>query len=205
MQAALHHEQLPKGRSGRARSVGTLAAMTGVILFSVFNAGTAVAGISPQALPPGTEVSGDITCDQINFQAGSHNPGGAHLDFTVRFHNASRDVSQSFDLATDKLAAVFIPPESGVLSYDVRMTDVDSGDPIIDESLLCGAAGTFVAFTPTRIVDSRLGLGVSGKVAPDDKVAVQVLGQGGMPTSGVGAVVATVRTLLGFDQPYLDR
>jgi len=53
--------------------------------------------------------------------------------------------------------------------------------------------GTFVSLTPTRILDTRNGTGVSTGVVPGKgTVQVPVTGRGGVPTSGVGAVVLNV-------------
>ena len=53
-------------------------------------------------------------------------------------------------------------------------------------------AGRFVPVTPVRVVDSRIGLQVSGAVGPMSAVAVQVAGRGGVPATGVAAVVLNV-------------
>ena len=52
--------------------------------------------------------------------------------------------------------------------------------------------GSYVQLTPTRIVDTRTGLGFSGRVAAGQAISVQVAGQGGVPTTGVSALVANV-------------
>lgn len=54
------------------------------------------------------------------------------------------------------------------------------------------AAGTFVSLDPTRVLDTRLGLGAPGPVAPDSTIDLQVAGQAGVPTTGVSAVVLNV-------------
>ena len=47
--------------------------------------------------------------------------------------------------------------------------------------------------SPVRILDSRFGIGVTqGPVAGGATVKLQVLGRGGVPVSGVGAVVLNV-------------
>jgi len=53
-------------------------------------------------------------------------------------------------------------------------------------------AGSFSALSPQRILDTRIGLGAGGAVGPGQSIAVQVLGQGGIPSSGVLAVLLTV-------------
>ena len=54
--------------------------------------------------------------------------------------------------------------------------------------------GTFVALTPTRILDTRdgTGVGVAGAVAANGTVNLKIFGAGGIPTSNVSAVVMNV-------------
>ncbi|SCG48580.1 hypothetical protein [Micromonospora halophytica] len=54
--------------------------------------------------------------------------------------------------------------------------------------------GTYYPVTPTRLVDTRTGLGVpaAAKIGPGQTVEFQVAGRGGLPSAGVGAVVLNV-------------
>jgi hypothetical protein len=53
--------------------------------------------------------------------------------------------------------------------------------------------GAYVALTPTRLLDTRTGTGApKARVATRATVTLQVTGQGGVPTSGVSAVVLNV-------------
>jgi alpha-tubulin suppressor-like RCC1 family protein len=52
--------------------------------------------------------------------------------------------------------------------------------------------GAVVSLAPTRIMDSRLNLGVTGPVRAQTGVSLQILGAGGIPASGVSAVVVNV-------------
>jgi hypothetical protein len=54
------------------------------------------------------------------------------------------------------------------------------------------AAGSYVALTPLRLLDTRISLGASGPVAAGRSIALSVLGRGGVPASGVAAVALTV-------------
>ncbi|MET0296647.1 MAG: glycoside hydrolase family 16 protein [Microbacterium sp.] len=49
--------------------------------------------------------------------------------------------------------------------------------------------GTFVSLSPTRLMDSRDGSGISGSPGADGRRSTQVTGRGGIPSTGVGAVV----------------
>ncbi|MFC7491392.1 hypothetical protein, partial [Knoellia alttitudinis] len=56
--------------------------------------------------------------------------------------------------------------------------------------------GTFTALNPTRIVDTRSGLGApQTRVNAGGTLAIQVLGRGGVPSSGVGSVALNVTTI----------
>jgi acyl-coenzyme A synthetase/AMP-(fatty) acid ligase len=54
-------------------------------------------------------------------------------------------------------------------------------------------SGLYSGFTPVRILDTRYGLGgISAKVGAGQSVSLQVAGVGGVPSTGVGAVVLNV-------------
>ena len=55
------------------------------------------------------------------------------------------------------------------------------------------AGGTYGSLTPSRILDTRNGTGApAGRLTGGASLGVQVTGRGGVPTSGVGAVVLNV-------------
>lgn len=64
-------------------------------------------------------------------------------------------------------------------------------DPALTQQVVPG--GMFVPLTPARIEDTRLGLGgLSGPLGPGATGEVQVTGRGGIPGTGVSAVVLNV-------------
>src|SRR5256885_1218189 len=72
------------------------------------------------------------------------------------------------------------------------------------------SAGTFTPVVPSRLLDTRSGVGARrGSVAPRTAVAVQVAGRGGIPASGISAVVLNVTVLgptsAGTITAYADR
>jgi len=100
-----------------------------------------------------------------------------------------------------------LPPD------DYRLQISDAGDPKyatattptihvtegqtvqhVDVTMWRTTAGGYVALPPSRLLDTRSGLGspVTTPVAPLGVVALQVAGQGGVPSSGVSAVVLNV-------------
>ena len=72
-----------------------------------------------------------------------------------------------------------------------------------------GSAGLFTPVTPFRVLDTRGGIGgTTGPVTPGQTVRVAVTGLGGIPSSGVGAVVfnltATQPSAAGYVTAYPD-
>jgi alpha-tubulin suppressor-like RCC1 family protein len=70
-------------------------------------------------------------------------------------------------------------------------------------------AGTFGSLAPSRLLDTRIGLGAAtAKVAPGGTMHLQVSGRGGVPASGVSAVVLNVTVtepaMAGFLSVYRD-
>ncbi|MEV0267394.1 hypothetical protein AB0H43_01280 [Hamadaea sp. NPDC050747] len=56
-----------------------------------------------------------------------------------------------------------------------------------------GAAGTYYALSPTRILDTRTGNGAAkAPLGPGKVINLQVTGRGGVPATGVGSVVLNV-------------
>ncbi|TDB78519.1 choice-of-anchor D domain-containing protein [Micromonospora sp. KC723] len=56
-----------------------------------------------------------------------------------------------------------------------------------------GVVGTYYPVGPSRLMDTRSGIGTAkAKIGPDRKVDLQVTGRGGVPSSGVGSVVLNV-------------
>ena len=68
------------------------------------------------------------------------------------------------------------------------------------------SGGTYVALTPARVVDTRSGLGGYTKIAAQSWADVQIAGRGGVPATGVAAVVvqvtSTAATAAGFVSAY---
>ena len=52
--------------------------------------------------------------------------------------------------------------------------------------------GAFASLTPARVLDTRTNLGASGPVPALGSISVQVAGRGGVPASGVSAVIVNV-------------
>ena len=77
---------------------------------------------------------------------------------------------------------------AGVLFLAVLPTQL-----VRDASAAVAAGGAFHALTPARILDTRIGTGgVSAPLGPGATLDVQVAGQGGVPSTSVGAVILNV-------------
>jgi hypothetical protein len=55
--------------------------------------------------------------------------------------------------------------------------------------------GAFVAVSPARLVDTRSGVGLVGAVPPGTSRSFQVTGREGVPSTGVAAVMLSVKTM----------
>src|SRR5450631_2933079 len=75
------------------------------------------------------------------------------------------------------------------------------GGPRRAEAATIGSASSYVAVAPARVLDTRTGLGApKGLVDPGRSVTLQVTSRGGVPASGVSAVVLNV-TVTGAVKP----
>jgi RHS repeat-associated protein len=70
-------------------------------------------------------------------------------------------------------------------------------------SAATSAAATYVPVTESRILDTRNGTGHSGQLAGGSSFALPVAGHGGVPTSGVSAVVLDVGAINETEDTYL--
>lgn len=82
-------------------------------------------------------------------------------------------------------------------SVQLTNTSIRSVQLVADVAayFLAGAApdgGAFTPLPPSRLLDTREGNGAQGPVAGDATVALQVTGRGGVPATGVAAIVLNV-------------
>ncbi|MEO3939253.1 CHAP domain-containing protein [Dermatophilaceae bacterium Soc4.6] len=93
-------------------------------------------------------------------------------------------------------------------THQVCVTAVNLGAGPATSSLGCKnvtvAAGAIVGVTPSRVLDTRTGNGATaGPLAAGGTVALQVLGRGGLPPSGVSAVVVNLTATSSTTSGYL--
>jgi hypothetical protein len=62
----------------------------------------------------------------------------------------------------------------------------------VDVTLVKALPGSFGSLAPSRLLDTRIGVGASGAVQGHGTLSLQVLGRGGVPASGVSSVVLNV-------------
>lgn len=105
------------------------------------------------------------------------------------------------------LATFSAPPTREIAVLGPARLAVVAGPRVIelDAAETSGAAGEYTPLTPARILDTRDGTGQGGTVAPigpEATIDLRVAGQGGVPATGVAAVVinltATEPTASGF-------
>ena len=90
---------------------------------------------------------------------------------------------------TPNLAIVKVGANGRVNLYNDRGT----GDLVADVMGWFPAGGSYRPLSPARVLDTRDGTGVAaGAIPPRSTISLTVNGAGGVPTSGVGAVVLNV-------------
>ncbi len=71
-------------------------------------------------------------------------------------------------------------------------------------AVISALPGSYVALTPARLLETRLAYGGTGPVAANSSIDVQVTGRGGVPASGVGAVLVNVAAVTPKSRGYLS-
>ena len=66
-----------------------------------------------------------------------------------------------------------------------------------------GAAGSFVSLPPARVLDSRANTGVTGPIKAGATASFQVLNKGGVPATGVSAVIINITVVAPATAGYL--
>jgi len=102
------------------------------------------------------------------------------------------------------------PTALGLSSVTVRASGTAAGSGrAASFSWRVASAGTFVPVKAARVLDTRKGIGAPGAIVPaNGSITVQLLGRGGLPSSGVSAVVmnvtSTASTGYGYVTVYPD-
>ena len=112
---------------------------------------------------------------------------------------APRPLAANLNFVAGDTASNRVMAELGTGGKLTIYNNAGSADVIVDvngwytDASVGGTSGTYSPLLPTRILDTRDGTGgVLGARPGDTTVDVQVTGQGGVPATGVGAVVLNV-------------
>jgi alpha-tubulin suppressor-like RCC1 family protein len=116
------------------------------------------------------------TTSNLNFVAGQTIPNLVVVKVGMNGPDGSIAVTNNRGGLVDVIA--------DVAGYYVAGTSIEPGAPT--------DTGAYVTLTPSRVLDTRSGLGGSNLVAPHGTVHLRVAGRGGVPAIGTGAVVLNV-------------
>lgn len=114
-----------------------------------------------------------------------------------RRHRARRPLTPLVGLAL----AAFLTVTSASAGYAAESFDPGQSEapvPLAADAVQAEAeavpanAGTFVSLEPARLLDTRVGNGASQAVPANGTVVLQVTGRGGVPQTGVSAVIVNV-------------
>ncbi|MGA8726232.1 MAG: RHS repeat-associated core domain-containing protein [Acidimicrobiales bacterium] len=110
--------------------------------------------------------------------------------------------SASFIVDSDTTITATAPAGGGTVDITVTTPGGTSAGGSADQFTYQGA-GAFGSLSPARVLDTRHGTGAAGPVGAGRSIAVQVTGVGGVPASGVGAVVLNVTVTQPSSSGYL--
>ncbi len=101
------------------------------------------------------------------------------------------------------------PTTVGTTAVTITARDAGSASSVVRFSWAVGLAGTYVPVPATRLLDTRAGIGApAGAVTGNHSLPVQVLGRGGLPSSGVSSVVVNLTVThpvaAGYGEVYAD-
>ena len=157
------------------------------VVFATTNGGSTW---STQNLPQNTGYVDDIVCPSTSVcEASSGDDDGAVAVGTT--DGGSTWTAQTLPPGTSSVADVACPSPTNCLATGAGAWP--TGSEILSLTEPTPAAGGLTPLTPARILDTRNGTGgISGPVASDHSISLNVEGVGGVPASGVSAVVLNV-------------
>jgi subtilisin family serine protease len=146
---------------------------------------------NPMVVLPGLGGSSSFSTPIIGggtAETATYSSSGTPTGVTVQFGSANSTGVQTF--ATFSTAPTTVP---GWYTFPLTVTT-----PTITHSLtftlhVTSNIGTYYPLPPQRILDTRIGVGApTAPMGPGSTIPLQVTGQGGVPASGVSAVVLNV-------------
>jgi hypothetical protein len=96
--------------------------------------------------------------------------------------------------SANSISATSPPGSAGYVDVTVQ-TAAGTSSPVGGDGFVYTTPGAYHPLVPTRIEDTRPGSGLAGSgqaPGPGDQLGVQVAGQGGVPSSGVAAIVVNL-------------
>ncbi len=118
---------------------------------------------------------------------------GPESYLTVWPSGATRPTASNLNFSSGPASTNLVVAQVGTDGNVAVYNNVESTDVIADVAGWFGPSGsTYFGISPTRILDTRNGTGASGRLGPNGAVDLQVAGVGGVPATGVTAVVLNV-------------
>ena len=185
----------PPPAHGAVTLTGVCSALNPDGRFNNVTVNASFTGLPPSVTPGDNiileidSISGDQSTGTVSAAAAASGTGP-----TVTYLNANMPATISADPP--------LGPFDEDLSYTVTLIDDTTGGTLIDTDVAsvvlphndhCTDIGGIAPVTPTRILDTRSGLGAPRAAVPaGGEVKLQVLGRGGVPSGGVSAVALNV-------------
>jgi hypothetical protein len=146
--------------------------------------------LSPPGPPSNVSALAGSAAATVNWNAPACAPGPIN-SYTV---TASPGGATATVGGTLGFASVTGLTDGTTYTFTVTATNaVGTGPASAPSNAVVPGRGAYVPLSPARILDTRSGLGApTGQVGPGGRLDVQITGQGGVPGSGVAAVVVNV-------------
>lgn len=111
---------------------------------------------------------------------------------TVSAITVRASTGQTRSVPADALSATFALPAGVPVSFTVELS-TSAGTLSATTGTVVPGTNRFVPLSPARILDTRIGVGANAAIVPaQGEVALRVAGEGGVPDTGVTAVVMNV-------------
>ncbi|MFG2988846.1 hypothetical protein ACGFZK_06000 [Streptomyces sp. NPDC048257] len=123
------------------------------------------------------------------------------LEVSIAWGDGKTDVVSAYGSQTVTNSHTYA--EVGAYTVKVTVKDVTNGVSAVNELAIVTPGSDFTPYTPTRLLDTRFGTGVTqGKVGPGASTRVKVGGNGKIP-AGVTAVVLNVTVTNTTDSGFI--
>lgn len=154
----------------------------------LYGGGTLTLQVAGRAGVPATGVSAVV----LNVTA---TKASAATFLSVYPYGTQRSSASNLNVAAGQTVSnlVTVPVRDGKVTLYSARGSVEVVADVAGSYTMSGSGDRFAPVTPARVLDTRTGLGApKAKVGPAKTVSVQVAGRGGVPATGVSAVVLNV-------------